>query len=277
MDFLVVEARLLSHRTIMTQEDINTFFRAQSSFWGNVYSGQGVFAEIIQDRHTAVLGWVDSLNLPRGSHVLEIGCGAGFMAVALALRGYKVCAIDSVEAMIEVTRDHAAICCVTEQLSADVGNVYALDFEDSSFDLVVAIGILPWLENIDLAISSMARVVKFGGHLILTSANPCGLPYLLDPLYWPALRPLRERVKAMLGRNGPGMAFHGRRAIIKVLSHAGVSVVKDMTLGFDFSLLRHKIIPEPHATNLYHRMQRSHNFHSLGMSYHVLARKCTPI
>src|SRR6266699_1134237 len=83
------------------QEKVNAYFQSRLSFWREIYASGGVFAEIIQDRHATVLAWVESLALPPGSQVLEVGCGAGFMALALAQRGFRVHAIDSVESMIE--------------------------------------------------------------------------------------------------------------------------------------------------------------------------------
>jgi ubiquinone/menaquinone biosynthesis C-methylase UbiE len=268
------------------QEEVNAYFQARSSFWRDIYSSEGVFAEIIRDRQSAILAWSESLALLPGSRVLEVGCGAGFMAVALAQCGFRVQAIDTVEAMVELARQHAVERGANRDLSVDIGDVYALTFADDSFDLVIAAGVLPWLERVDLAIKEMARVTKPGGYIILTTANPLGLPYLLDPLAIPVLRPLKERVKSVLERAVyrqclPGMAFHGNHFMSKALASVGLMKTNEITLGFEFSLFRHKVLPEPLATALYHRLQRLADrnmlgFDSLGMSYHVLARKSAP-
>src|SRR5947209_5082596 len=104
----------------------------------------------------AVLDWIDSLAPAPGSQVLEIGCGAGVMAVSLAQRGFCVHAIDSAEAMVELARQHATESGTSETLSLSVGDVYALAFEDEAFDLVIAIGVIPWLEQAELAMQEMA-------------------------------------------------------------------------------------------------------------------------
>src|SRR5205085_8140892 len=132
------------------------------------------------------------LSLTPDSRVLEIGCGAGFLTVALAQRGLRVYAIDSTEAMIDQTRRHAGESGVTESLSLDVGDVYALTFEESSFDLVIAIGVIPWLARPELAMQEMARVTRVGGHVILTADNRYRLTYLLDPWMNPALTAFRK-------------------------------------------------------------------------------------
>jgi len=265
------------------RERANAYFQAKSLRWKDLYSIGGVQAEIIRDRHSAVLNWIDSLDLAPGSQLAEIGCGAGFMAIALAQRDFHVHAIDSAEAMIELARVHAAEAGITGTLSCNVGDVYSLAFEDSSFDLVIAIGVIPWLERAALGIREMVRVTRPGGYVILTTANRVGLASLLDPMVSPVLRPLKLAVKHMLVRSGlrprsPNMVFHGNRSIDRTLKRMGLVKMKGMTRGFGFSFFRHSVLPEPLATKLNHKMQHLADrgvfgFRSTGMAYFVLARK----
>src|SRR5256884_150926 len=167
---------------VQKQEIVNEYFRAETMVWKEIYTRSDVQAETIRDRHAAVLDWIDALALKPGSKVLEIGCGAGFMAIALAQRGFRVYAIDSAESMIEQAHQNAMESRVTDLLSLDIGDVYTLAFDDESFDLVLAIGVIPWLERADLAIQQMARVTKHSGHIILSYANRLGLERMICPL-----------------------------------------------------------------------------------------------
>lgn len=274
---LVVDARLEQ------QENVNEYFQAKSSYWKDVYTIPDVQAEIIRERHKAVLAWIDSLALAPGSQILEIGCGAGFMALALVQRGFQVTAIDSVESMIELARSNAAEAGVADKPSFDVGDVYSLAFDDASFDLVIAIGVIPWLERADLAIQEMARVTKPGGYAIVTTANCAGLASLLDPIVCPALRPVKVSAKKLFIRLGlrhpaPGMVFHGNRSFDKLLRRRGLNKIKGMTRGFGFSFFRHSLLPEPLGTKVNRSLQRLADrgtpiLRSLGMAYIVVARK----
>ncbi|GAC1657260.1 MAG: hypothetical protein NVS4B7_02390 [Ktedonobacteraceae bacterium] len=269
------------------QEKVNAYFHSQSSYWKDIYGIGGAYAEIHRDRHAAILNWIDSLALAPGTRVLEIGCGAGFMSIALAQRGFRVHATDSTEAMVEQARQQAEEYGVTNLLSVNYGDAHALAFDKESFDLVIAIGVIPWLEHAELAIQEMARVTKPGGYVIFTADNRARLNALLDPWLNPVLQPLKRRVKDALERAGLrhgsfkdiGTTFHTCRFIDKTIEQAGLSKTKGMTLGFGpFSLFRHEILPGALGVALHHRLQRIADrgvpgFRSIGAHYIVLGRK----
>lgn len=269
------------------QKQVNAYFQFQASYWQDVYTIRGVQAEIIQDRHTAVLNWIDDLALAPGAQVLEIGCGTGFMAIALSQRGLRVHGIDSAEAMIDLARQNAVgFGTAPAMLSFEVGDVYSLPYEDASFDLLIAIGVLPWLDRAELAVREMARVTKPGGSIILTTANRAGLASLLDPTISPVLQPLKLRLKRVCVRLGlrqssPAMVFQSSRAIDSVLQRMDFAKVKEMTRGFGFSLFRHAVLPEPLGAALNRWLQHLADrgvfgLRSTGMAYIVMARKSAP-
>src|SRR5258708_4342001 len=276
---------IASHRR--QQEKVNAYFRSQSSYWKEVYASGGVAGKVYRERQAAALAWIESLVLMPGSRVLEIGCGAGFLAVALAQRGLCVKAIDSAEAMVWLARRRAAGSGTADLLSLAVGDVSALTFEDGCFDLVIAIGVIPWLEQPELAIQEMARVIRPGGHVILTADNRAGLVVLLDPWYNPALRPLRLLVKGARARlrphlpspGAPEATFHSHRFIDEALASAGLVKTSGKTLGFGpFTVLYHRVLPEALGLPLHQWLQRLADrgvpvLRSTGVSYLVRARK----
>jgi len=271
----------------LKQEDVNTYFQGQSSYWKDIYVGSGVQAEIYRQRQAMVLTWIDDLALAPGSRVLEVGCGAGFLSVALAQRGLRVHAIDSAEKMVELTRRHGEVSGTAELISVDFGDVHALAFEDGSFDLVIAVGVIPWLEKPELAIQEMARVTRPGHTIILTADNRMRLIYLLDPLANPALASLRRDVKAMLEHIGLSQVSKSRtkenlydcRFIDETLTSAGLIKDRSITLGFGpFTFLQHRFLPHTLDIALHRRLQfladrNVPGFRFSGSQYLVLARK----
>lgn len=273
--------------SLKQQKQVNAYFQAESIFWKEIYSSSEVYAQIHQLRQTTALAWIDSLPLAPGSRVLEIGCGAGFMAIALAQRGLSVQAIDSTEAMLEQAQRNAQESGGVESLSLSMGDVSALAFEDASFDLVIALGVIPWLETPERAIQEMARVTKPGGHIIFTADNRARLNALLDPLLNPLLVPLKQHVKGALVRVGArqlsprdvGATSHSRRFIDQALTRTNLAKTKSKTLGFGpFTLFRQKLLPEPLGSRLHIRLQSLADrgivgFRSTGAHYLVQARK----
>ncbi len=272
------------------QEKVHAYFQSQSSYWRDIYASGGVNAEIYRNRHARVLNWVKSLDLAPGSKVLEVGCGAGFMSIALAERGFQVYAIDSVESMVEQTREHVKQAGVNQLLFLNTGDAYTLNFEDDSFNLVIALGVIPWLEQPELAISEMARVTRTGGYIILTADNRSRLNFLLDPLLNPAFAPLKLGMKQKLERLGIRRrsankvdevfhTYHDRHYIDKALASEELVKNRNLTLGFGpFTLFRRKVIPEALGTALHRSLQHFADWgipglRFTGSQYLVLVRK----
>ena len=274
------------------QENVNAYFQSQASFWKDIYTRDSVQAEIYRERQAAVLAWIDGLALAPGSQVLEIGCGAGFLSIALAQRGLRVQAIDPAEAMVEQARRHAEQAGVAGRLTVGPGDANALPFEDRSFDLVLAIGVMGWLTSPELGMQEMARVTRPDGYVIFTGANQMGLHYLFDPLKNPALAPLKRYLKTGLQRIGLRLRplqempqtvvayhFHDRRLIDAILTRAELIKLESKTLGFGpFTFFHFRVIPESPGVRLHHGLQRLADrgmpvIRSTGMSHLILARK----
>lgn len=271
------------------QSEVNLYFQKEAGFWKEIYARGDVYSAIHQQRHERVLQWIDQLGLETGPQVLEIGCGAGFLSMALAERKFNVHAIDSVDAMVEQTRQHVKEAGMSEQISVDVGDISALAFQDGSFDLVLAIGVIPWIERPDVAIREMARVLKPGGCVILTADNRARLNIWLDPVKNPLLQPLKRLAKSLLHNTGirrysvgdVGSHFHSSHFIDKEIVSSRLMKVKSVTLGFGpFTLFNRSILSDVSGLKLHNRLQRLAErgvpiFRSTGAQYIVLAQKAT--
>lgn len=272
------------------QDEVNLYFHRESEFWKEIYTRGDVYSGIHQQRQEQVLKWVDELNLAADAQILEIGCGAGFLALALAKRGFHIHAMDSVDAMVEQTRQHAEEAGLADQISVEVGDISALAFQDNSFDLVLAIGVIPWIERADAGIQEMARVLKPGGRVLFTADNRARLNIWLDPLRNPLLSPMKRMVKTLLDRSAirrysvddVGSHFHSTRFIDKTLASFKLVKSKSVTLGFGpFTLFHRSLLSDASGLRLHHRLQRLAErgtpvLRSTGAQYIVLATKPLP-
>jgi ubiquinone/menaquinone biosynthesis C-methylase UbiE len=270
------------------QKQVDAYFQSQSFYWEDIYASKDVYAQIHQERHAMALTWIDDLPLAPGTtRVLEIGCVAGLMSLELAMRGFRVQAIDSTEAMLEQASKHAHEAGVTDLLSLSSGDACNLAFAEDTFDLVIALGVLPWLGQPELAIREMARVTKPGGYALFTADNRLRLNALLDPWLNPALVPLKRWVKTALDRAGlrhwsmkdVGATFHSRRFIDQTLMRAGLEKTRDKTLGFGpFTIFRQPIVPDAVGIKLHRRLQaladrETPGLRTTGAHYLVLTSK----
>lgn len=129
----------------------------------------------------------------RGAVILDLGCGEGGTALALAARGAVVTAVDANPACVAKLRRRSA--SVDGQLTVQTGDAHALSFLDARFDWVVLQDVIEHLPRPAEAVPEIARVLKPGGHLYLVSPNRWSpLNWLMDP-HWnlPAVAILPRR------------------------------------------------------------------------------------
>jgi len=86
---------------------------------------------------------------------LDVGCAEGFFCSILYQRGVKnVCGIDISELRINRARE------LFPQGEFKVGQIYRIDLESNSFDLVTAIQVLEHLGKPELAVSEISRIAR---------------------------------------------------------------------------------------------------------------------
>jgi SAM-dependent methyltransferase len=99
--------------------------------------------------------------LPNGDErAVDIGTGAGVLALALAPLVREVVGVDIVPELLEAARREAPA-----NVSFVEGDALALPFEPAEFDLAGSRRTLHHLPRPELAVAEMARVTKPGGHV----------------------------------------------------------------------------------------------------------------
>jgi SAM-dependent methyltransferase len=239
-----------------------------------------VTSVIYQERLARALAWVDGLGLAPGSRALDVGTGAGHAAVALAQRGFHVEAIDASAAMADLAGHNAARAGVSERVHSAAGNAQALTLPDSSVDLVVALGLLPWVPSPPAALAEMARVLRPAGFAIVSTANRDRLTYRLDPLYNQDLHVVKRPLRARLERLGwwpvaaPEPRLHSARDSDRLLRRAGLELLASVSFGFGpFTFLGRRLFSERTDVRLHQRLQRVPAVRHGGTEYLVLARR----
>ncbi|MBE9607713.1 bifunctional 2-polyprenyl-6-hydroxyphenol methylase/3-demethylubiquinol 3-O-methyltransferase UbiG [Acetobacteraceae bacterium H6797] len=104
-----------------------------------------------------------------GLHLLDVGCGAGLAAEALARRGATVTAIDAAPEAVAAARAHAA----AEGVAVDYRHMTAeaLIAEGERFDAVLSLEVVEHVADRQLFIDQLSDLVKPGGLVFLSTLN----------------------------------------------------------------------------------------------------------
>ncbi len=132
------------------------------------YDYQGIRFRI---RESRVLKFLDSLNLKRHAKVLELGYGAGTTAMEVLRRGLDITGIDISQEFKNLATKNCKNIKTDAKFHFKVGNVENLDIKDNSFDCVLELGVLHYLQDPLACMKEAKRVLKPGGYFILTQNN----------------------------------------------------------------------------------------------------------
>ena len=102
-------------------------------------------------------------HLPRGGEVLSVGCGPAMIESALSERGFRVTGLD-------VSRE--ALDCAPDSVRTVAARAEDMPFPESSFDAVIYVASLQFIENYRKAIQKTTRVLRPDGTLLVMLLNP---------------------------------------------------------------------------------------------------------
>ena len=167
--------------------------------WQTIYAAKDLPSLIIQEQRDYVLNYVDTLDLKKGARILDLGCGTGLTSVNLLQRGFIVVGIDVSEGMLDLARKNCKQFGLECNATFQLGNAEQLDLQDDSFDAVIAMGLIEYLEWDRWALQEMHRVLKPGGYLIVTVPNWIRLSYITDPFFYISI--FKQKAGRVLKRN----------------------------------------------------------------------------
>jgi SAM-dependent methyltransferase len=141
--------------------DPDAFDAFEATGWEGRAPGYDRFLGRITRRLTEPL--LDAAAVGRGTRLLDVATGPGYLASAALERGASVVAIDTAEAMVAFARRQHP------ELDVRRADAHELPFGEACFDAVVANFVILHLGRPERAVKGFARVLAPGGTLALTA------------------------------------------------------------------------------------------------------------
>ena len=124
------------------------------------------------------LAWLADIASIKGKRVLDVGCGGGILADAMARSGADVLGIDLSTKALRVAQLHA-LEAQTNGVSYREISAEALAQEmPGTFDVVTCMEMLEHVPDPSLVIQACATLVKPGGHVFFSTINRNAKAYL---------------------------------------------------------------------------------------------------
>jgi len=157
---------------------------------------------------------VNGLTRAQGGHLLEVACGSGTLSRRLAFSHYH--GLDISPVAIDIARQKSGRTAWPFGAAAPVYE--AADFHDwplppRPFDIVVCVDAISCFRDQQLVLTKIARSLRVGGHLVLTTINPF----------------VYERIKHSW-ENGPVSHWLSRDELQTLVVSAGFTIERSYTI-----------------------------------------------
>lgn len=145
------------------------YFEKVASQWDQMR--KGFFSDNVREKALGVA------NIKAGQLAADIGAGTGFITEGLMQKGLDVIAVDQSQAMLEEMKRKFHLF---DTIDYRIGESDHLPIQDGTVDAVFSNMYLHHVESPQEAIKEMARVLKTGGHIVITDMDEHGYEFLRD-------------------------------------------------------------------------------------------------
>jgi 2-polyprenyl-6-hydroxyphenyl methylase/3-demethylubiquinone-9 3-methyltransferase len=141
-------------------------FEAAAARW---WDPQGEMRPL-HDLNPVRLQYVERAGPLVGRKVLDVGCGGGLLAEAMARKGAKVTGIDLADDLLQVARLHALDGGVNVDYLLQSAEQHVVE-HGGEYEIVTCMEMLEHVPDPTAVIDAMARLVPPGGHVFVSTLN----------------------------------------------------------------------------------------------------------
>lgn len=145
--------------------------------WDNVWDSDSYSnPELRKNKAKCKLDLIqDELNISFNTVCVDVGCGGGYISKELYERfNCKVISFDSSEKAIKFAIDNNSF----KDCNYFVSSASDIKLPDSVADVVLCIGVLEHIEDIDSALSEIYRILKHNGKFVIVTSNYYSFIYI---------------------------------------------------------------------------------------------------
>lgn len=115
-----------------------------------------------------VVATLKSVGVARGSTILDLACGKGAVAVALAQHmGARVEGVDAFQPFIQAAQALAEERGVSDKCRFEQGDIRNLLEKEGQYDVVLLVSVGPVLGDYDQTMAGLRRLVRPGGYIVI--------------------------------------------------------------------------------------------------------------
>ena len=145
--------------------EIARFDAAASRWW----DPQGEMRPL-HDLNPVRLAYVERAGKLDGLRILDVGCGGGLLAEAMARKGASVTGLDLADDLLQVARLHALETGVTVDYVLEAAETHAQQHA-GEYDVVTCMEMLEHVPDPTLVIAALGQLVKPGGNVFVSTLN----------------------------------------------------------------------------------------------------------
>lgn len=117
------------------------------------------------------LNWIDGLCGLQGKAALDVGCGGGILADAMARKGANVLGIDLATKSLRVAELHAMEAGTENVAYQEIAVEELAEQRPASFDVVTCMEMLEHVPDPASVVTALGRLVRPGGWVFLSTLN----------------------------------------------------------------------------------------------------------
>jgi 2-polyprenyl-6-hydroxyphenyl methylase / 3-demethylubiquinone-9 3-methyltransferase len=146
-------------------QEIHTFDENATDWW----NAAGSF-KTLHDLNPMRLGFIDAISDLANKKVLDVGCGGGILAEAMAKQGAEVTGIDASEKALAIARAHALEENISLHYEYATAEIKAEE-NPGYFDVVTCMELLEHVPDFASVVQACSQLVKENGDVFFSTIN----------------------------------------------------------------------------------------------------------